>query len=213
VVSIEVDDGKKLAEGLVKMVTGGDTVRARHLYQEGFEYVPQFKLWLAANHAPRVKADDDAMWRRILRVPFDRAVPPERRDPTLKARLKDVALTGPAILAWAVKGCLRWLETGLVVPVCVKDATEQYRTEMDHLQDFLEEAFDFGPELIISAKQLWIEYGNWAKFNGIKEMADHKQMAERLRSLGCAPDRDYVLGQRQRIWRGIGPAAKRPETE
>jgi putative DNA primase/helicase len=98
VVSIEVDEGKKLAEGLVKLLTGGDTVRARFLYQEAFDYVPQFKLWLAANHAPKVRHDDSAMWRRILRIPFDQVVPKEKRDPSLKARLKDVNESGPAVL-------------------------------------------------------------------------------------------------------------------
>ena len=74
VVSIEVDEGKRLAEGLVKMLTGGDTLRARFLYQEAFEFLPQCKLWLAANHAPRIKDDDSAMWRRILRIQFEHVV-------------------------------------------------------------------------------------------------------------------------------------------
>ncbi len=51
VVSIEVDDGKALAEGVVKTLVGGDTVTARLLHKEFFEFVPAFKLWLAANHA------------------------------------------------------------------------------------------------------------------------------------------------------------------
>jgi putative DNA primase/helicase len=99
VLSIEVEQGKRLAEGLVKMLTGGDSVRARFLYKEAFDFVPQFKLWLAANHAPRVRDDDSAMWRRILRVPFERIVPKAKRDPTLKARLRDPAVSGAAILA------------------------------------------------------------------------------------------------------------------
>ncbi len=213
VVSIEVDEGKKLAEGLVKMVTGGDTVRARFLYQESFEFQPQVKLWLAANHSPRVKADDDAMWRRILRVPFDQAVPQDRRDPTVKARLKDVVESGPAILAWAVKGCLRWLQNGLVVPSCVSAATEQYRVEMDHLKDFLEEVCDFSPALTISSKVLWLEYEKWAESHGIKDLVDFRQIAVRLRNLGCTDAREYYLGQRQRVWRGIGFAPMRPETD
>jgi putative DNA primase/helicase len=86
VVSIEVDEGRRLAQALVKLLTGGDTVRARFLYQEAFEFPPTFKLWLAANHAPHVRDDDTAMWRRILRVPFDRVIPKERKNPTLKAR-------------------------------------------------------------------------------------------------------------------------------
>ena len=53
VISIEVEEGSRLTEGLVKMLTGGDTVRARFLYREAFQFVPQFKLWLAANHAPK----------------------------------------------------------------------------------------------------------------------------------------------------------------
>src|SRR5262249_22007794 len=48
VASIEVAEGKRLAQGLVKQLTSGDTVTARFLYQEHFEFRPQFTLWLAA---------------------------------------------------------------------------------------------------------------------------------------------------------------------
>src|SRR5205085_9872780 len=70
VTSIEVDDGRELAQGLVKTITGGDTVSARFLYKEFFEFVPSFNLWLVANHAPAFDADDDAMVRRIRVLPF-----------------------------------------------------------------------------------------------------------------------------------------------
>ena len=90
----------------------------RFLYQEAFDFVPQFKLWLEANHAPKVKHDDSAMWRRILRIPFEHVVPKEKCDPTVKARLKNVEDCGPAFLAWAVEGCLRWRERGLGCANC-----------------------------------------------------------------------------------------------
>src|SRR5262249_28322564 len=77
VLSIEVDDGKTLAEGLLKLLTGGDTVAARFLYRETFEFQPRFKLWLAANDRPRVNADDAAMWRRIIQIPFAVVIPEE----------------------------------------------------------------------------------------------------------------------------------------
>jgi putative DNA primase/helicase len=69
------------------LLTGGDTVRARFLYQDGFEFRPQFKLWLAANAAPKMKHDDTAMWRRILRIPFEHVIPKDKRLPSIKARL------------------------------------------------------------------------------------------------------------------------------
>jgi len=123
VTSIEVDDGKRLAEGLVKQLTGGDTVTARELYAKEFEFVPQFKLVLVANHAPTVHSDDEAMWRRILRVPFDNAIPEAGQDRSVKLILRDPAVSGPAILAWLVEGCLQWQREGLRVPTVVTDAT------------------------------------------------------------------------------------------
>jgi putative DNA primase/helicase len=121
VVSIEVDDGKTLAEGLLKLLTGGDTVAARFLYQETFEFVPRFKLWLAANDRPRVNADDAAMWRRILQIPFVHVIPEAERDDRVKLLLRSVPDVQSAILAWAVHGCLEWQRRGLAVPQCVRD--------------------------------------------------------------------------------------------
>ena len=145
VVSIEVDQGKKLAEGLVKMLTGGDTVRARFLYQEGFEFLPQFKLWLAANDAPRVRDNDSAIWRRILRIPFENTVPKEKRDATLKATLRDPTILRPGDSRLG-GGRLPTVATedGLRVPAIVEKATEQYRMDMDPLRPFFDEGCRFG---------------------------------------------------------------------
>jgi len=199
VVSIEVDEGKKLAEGLVKMITGGDTVRARFLYQESFEFTPQFKLWLAANHAPKVRDNDAAMWRRILRVPFDHVVPKERRDPTLKAALRDPSVSGPAILAWAVKGCLEWQKRGLAVPALVERATEQYRETMDPLKPFFDECCGFDPKSWSSVAKLRSSYEKWAKDSGEKYVLDTREFAQRLTDRGCTPK----AGRRRRGWKGI----------
>ena len=112
---------------------GGDTVSARYLYAQEFEFVPQFKLVLVANHAPAIRAGDDAVWRRFLRAPFDNAVPEGAQDKNMKRILRDPAIAGPAILTWLVDGCQQWQATGLGVPATVSCATEELRSEMDHL--------------------------------------------------------------------------------
>jgi putative DNA primase/helicase len=204
VVSIEVDEGKKLAEGLVKMLTGGDTVRARFLYQEAFEFPPQFKLWLAANHAPKVKDDDAALWRRILRIPFDQVVPKERRDPTVKAQLRDPGVSGPAILAWAVEGCLRWQRDGLQVPEVVERATEQYRLDMDPLRQFIEDCCAIDPLAWVASGKLRSAYEAWAKENGEREVLNNRALSERLYIRGCTRDARWSNGTSLRGWKGIG---------
>lgn len=200
VLSIEVDEGKKLAEGLVKLLTGGDTVRARFLYQEAFEFAPSFKLWLAANHAPRVRDTDSAMWRRILRLPFEHIVPKDRRDPRLKADLKDPTVSGPAILAWAIEGCLRWQEDGLCVPAVVERATEQYRLDMDPLRLFFDEKCDFAADARCSVASLRAAYETWAKESGERYVLDGRQFTERLTERGCSKVRQHGG---VRAWQGI----------
>ena len=92
VVSIEVEEGQKLAESLMQTLTGGETVTARFLYRESFEFVPTFTLWLAANNRPRVRGDNDANWRRIVQVPFNTQIPESERDPGVKVALSDPSI-------------------------------------------------------------------------------------------------------------------------
>lgn len=85
----------------------------------------QFKLWLAANDPPRIKAQDGAMWRRIVRPPFEHTLPKGKRDPEVKALLRDPFVGGPAILAWAVRGCLAWQAGRLREPDVIMQATTE----------------------------------------------------------------------------------------
>lgn len=202
VTSVEVDEGKRLAEGVLKMLTGGDLITARHLYQGEFEFRPQMKLWLVANHAPQVSDRDAAMWRRILRLPFALTVPEERRDPRLKAMLSDPDVAGPALLAWAVRGCRDWREGGLRVPAAIRDATTQLRLEMDPLQGFFAESCQFGADLSTPAAALREAYEIWARENGERHLVGGKTWGERLRERGC----ERANRCHAKAWLGIGLA-------
>jgi putative DNA primase/helicase len=187
VLSVEVDEGRRLAEGLVKILTGGDQIKARFLYSEGFEFLPQMKLWLAANHAPRVSDDDDALWRRILRIPFVHVVPETERQASVKTTLGNPAIAGPAILAWAVQGCLHWQREGLQVPDIIKSATATYRDEQDPLRDFFDDCCIFDPTGFATVKGLRLAYEGWAGAVGDKEryLLGRKSFNDRLQSRGC----------------------------
>jgi putative DNA primase/helicase len=201
VVSVEVDEGKQLAEGLVKTLTGGDRVAARYLYKEFFEYEPQFKLWLAANTRPRVKAEDEAMWRRIVQVPFTEVIPPRERDPRVKRRIKESRSVRAAILAWAVDGCLAWQERGLDIPAQVTQYTQEYRAENDRLADWLEDCCELRPGATTFAGMLRKSYEIWAQQNGEQPLSPGA-WATALLARGFQRDRQGHGGRR--VWRGIG---------
>ena len=132
----ETEEGKRLAEALVKEMTGGDTITALFLRQEYFDFKPEFKIFLAANHKPVIRGTDLAIWRRIRLIPFTVTIPAEEQDRRLGRKL-EAELSG--ILAWAVRGCQAWQREGLGMPAAVKAATEAYRAESDLLAAFLAE--------------------------------------------------------------------------
>lgn len=196
VTSIEVDEGKALAEGLIKMITGGDTVRARFLYHEGFDFLPKMKLWLCANHIPKVRHDDTAMWRRILKIPFNHVISKEDRDPQVKKTLKDTSIAGPAILAWAVKGCLLYLERGkLCVPEDITKATEDYRESMDTMKPFIDECCVLGIAKMAKVSDLHNKYIEWSGYH-----INRKEFGNRMESLNFKK----VKQESGLFWMGIG---------
>lgn len=158
VASIEVEEGKRLAEALVKQLTGGDPVKARFMRCDFFQFDPTFKLLMAANHKPAIRGTDFAIWRRVKLIPFTVVIPDDEKDPHLGEKLLGEL---PGILAWAVAGCLAWQGDGLQVPAAVKEATEAYRAEQDLLGSFLAECTEKGGQA--QAGPLFSAYLEWAR--------------------------------------------------
>ena len=197
----EMEQGREMAEALAKNLTGGEQITARHLYAELFDFMPQFKIWLALNHCPKVSADDGAIWRRIRRVGFEHVVPPEARDKTLKPYLRNPTGGGPAVLAWAVEGCLRWQKDGLAVPEAVQRSTEAYRTESDPLAAFFEDCCLFDPRVWTTWNLLWRVYNEHAAEMGVGEKyrIAPKRLQDRLRLKGCTAEKRFA----GRGWLGV----------
>ena len=109
VTAMESDQNGRLAESVIKRLTGNDMISARFLYGEYFQFLPTFKIVMATNHKPRIGGMDHAIWRRIKLIPFEVTFPEEKQDKRLPEKL-DKEL--PGILAWMVEGCLRWQKEG-----------------------------------------------------------------------------------------------------
>lgn len=195
VATIETEDGKRLAENLVKQLTGGDTVSARFLRQEFFEFKPECKLWLASNHRPIIRGTDYGIWRRIHLVPFTVTIPPEKRDKRLPDKLRAEL---PGILRWAVDGLRMWMEEGLNPPQKVIAATEEYREDMDSLGAFLEDCCIIEPTAKVPYPVLYRAYVQWCEENG-ERPAGKKLFGNRLRERGFTQKQEA----KARMWLGL----------
>jgi putative DNA primase/helicase len=166
----EAEQGRRLAEAKIKDLTGGDTITARFMRGEWFEYKPKFKLWLGTNHKPVIRGTDTAIWDRIRLIPFDVRIPePERiRQSELMARFEAEL---PGILAWSVRGCLDWQKHGLGMPEPVAQATEAYRADMDILAQFLSDYCVVNPLAKTTVGNLYKAYTMWCDETGERPLS------------------------------------------
>jgi len=152
VACIETGEGRRLAESLVKEITGGDRIRARRMREDFWEFAPTHHVWLVSNHKPTIAGTDHGIWRRIKLIPFDVVIPEEEQDKKLPAKL---GAELPGILNWAIAGCLEWQRNGMQEPSIVKAATQQYSAEMDEIGQFIEERCELGPQFMAPATELY----------------------------------------------------------
>ncbi|MED4903968.1 phage/plasmid primase, P4 family [Parageobacillus thermoglucosidasius] len=163
VAATESEEGARLAESLIKQITGGDPIAARFLHQEWFEYVPQYKIFFTTNHKPVIRGGDEGIWRRIRLIPFTVTIPLEKLDKDLPQKLRGEM---PGILRWAVEGCLKWQQEGLGNPKEVQEATQGYKEEMDTLGNFIKENCVIVPSAKCAVSELYKKYTEWCEDNG-----------------------------------------------
>jgi putative DNA primase/helicase len=176
VCTIETDQGKRIAESLMKQLTGGDKVRARKMRKDFFEFDMTAKIVLAANHKPAIRGTDHAVWRRIKLVPFTVTISDEEKDKELPLKLK-TELSG--ILRWAVEGCLDWQRNGLGEPDEVRQATTNYQGEQDMLAGFVTAQCFVHPTAKVQTSKLYSAYQEWSGDKTTTQKAFTELMADK----------------------------------
>ena len=210
VTASETEEGRRLAESLVKDLTGQDTISARFMRAEWFDFKPTHKLWLSTNHKPEIRGTDNAIWRRIRLVPWSVTIPPSERDHKLSEKL---VAELPGILAWIVRGCLSWQREGLQAPDEVRKATSEYRTEMDTLAAFIEDRCVISESVWVAATPLYKEYQDWCEESGENAETQRKfgtRLSERAYESFTIPSGPHKA---RKGWRGIGLRVDDPDPE
>ena len=155
------------AETALKQYTGGTQITFKRLYQQPFSAYPTAKIMIATNKLPRFVDTSNGIWRRMLLVPFDAVILPDKQDKHLAEKIKATEMGG--VLKWALEG-LRDLEKmgEFIEPKACRSAIDQYKREMNPLVVFLEENFEMtGCQLDkVETKQLRRWYEQWCEDYG-----------------------------------------------
>ena len=161
----EPPKGVPFAEALIKLATGGEPMRARHLNLPFFEFMPEFKIVVTMNPAPSL-SDDSATWRRVVIVPWTVQIPMAERDTELGRKLRGEA---SGILNRLVAGLLDWIEGGLPEVEIIAAATKAQRDQSDPLGQFLAAATEFEADARVNSTRLFDVFRAWAMWAGQKE--------------------------------------------
>lgn len=197
----EPRDRVKLDNALIKLLSGGDTIGGRNLFEGKTEFPPTHKLVLLTNGKPSLPAEDAALWERVIFIPFGMRWVDDPKRPNERLRIKDLdkllLQEVEGILSWLVRGCLEWQEQGLNVPKELIAATQTYRDEEDTIKSFVEECLEESPALSMKASEVYELYTEWCQENekdALKKNTFGQQVSELIGKSIHRNDGSYYEG-------------------
>lgn len=183
----ESEEGGVLDEAAVKTLTSSDPITAREIRKQPISFAPSHTTLLATNERPNVISNDDAIWNRLVLVPFVHPRRPGDQDRLYVDRL--IACEGPGILAWAAAGAAAYLADGLGTCAAVEAATAEHRAEQDLLGRFLAERCTVGAAMKVSNSALRCEWEDWCRQQGVRHPWSLLTLKKRLK------DREIITGE------------------
>lgn len=204
VATSETAEAASFDEDLLKRITGRDKVTSRALYQEHVEWVPEFTLWLATNHMPRLNSDDDAIWRRVKLIPFNTVFLGD-------GQVSDMARTvllpeADGILNWLLAGLQDFLEHGINEPEQVQALAKEERVQADSVARFMDDRIVDGMLLLeegaqVRTQNLYAMYLEWSRLAAEKPLGN-RRFTNRLQS--HYPHLTQVRVAGHLVWSGLG---------
>lgn len=204
----ESREGGRLNSGLIKQLTGDGQITARGLYSLPVTFKQTHTIMLVTNHRPSMPGGgDEAIWRRVLMVPFSErfvespAGPHEHR--RIKGALSAILEEAAGILAWIVRGCLAWQASGLNPPISVLDSTTRYRQDEDLVSQFAEDRLIQSEDLELPAGDLYRAYTSWCEDLGHRPFSA-KAFGQRMTSFFGEAIVKRAGAKARRTYRGVG---------
>lgn len=150
---------------LVKRMTGNDTINARFLNENSFDFVPVFKIFINTNYLPNVNDMTLFQSGRLKIIPFNRHFEEGEQDQGLKGQFaKTENLSG--IFNWCLEGYKKFCQQGLDIPDAVKTATEDYKDDSDRIGQFIEAWIEKDENAELRTSAAYQLYSKWCEENG-----------------------------------------------
>ncbi|MGS0763939.1 phage/plasmid primase, P4 family [Syntrophomonas curvata] len=161
----EPSRGLVLNAAQVKSMTGGDSINARFLHENSFDFSPRFKLYINTNYLPVINDMTLFTSGRVVIIPFERHFAEDEQDKTLKREFTK-SKNQSAILNWLIEGYQMLQRDGFTQPQAVRAATEAYRHDSDKIALFFEDVLQASPNSEVRTSEVYARYQIWCRDNG-----------------------------------------------
>lgn len=199
----EISDVEIMGEGILKAIVGGDSVVVERKFKEALNVKLSVRMAFAANQVPKFLDKSAGLWRKMVLIPCDVVVPPEKRDIGLMGKLEPEL---PGIFMWAMEG-LKKLKTrkSFFEPKAVLKLKEESRQELNPARIFFDDFLAAVEGKEVKSAGLYSKYAVWCQENGYRSLNDVHLGKELVRYYGKAVEkvRLKVAGKREYIYRGI----------
>eukprot|EP00891_Asterochloris_glomerata_P005828 jgi/Astpho2/5828/fgenesh1_pg.00080_%23_76_t len=191
----DCSEAETLDDGTIKKMSSGVPMEARLLHRNPETFTPTHLPIICTNHLPKINVIDEAIERRLELVPFVNSYkhPHQMDENNPHHRLIDTSLGDKLqqpealeqMLAWLVKGAVRWYQEGLgEQPLALRSAKDEYYEQFDEIGKFIKERCEVGPALAVQTsafKQAINEWGTQMTAGDIKKAMAHKGYASKKR--------------------------------
>lgn len=158
IIASEMSEGMRLNTAMVKQLCSTDEILAEKKYKAPFHFVPSHTLVLYTNHLPKVGANDDGIWRRLIVIPFNAKITGHSDVKNFSDYLYDEA--SPSILSWIIDGAEKAIKANfkLTLPQVVSQSVSAYREANDWMGQFLNDCCDLDDSYTEKSGELYSEY-------------------------------------------------------
>tara|TARA_B100001094_G_C18190882_1_gene807155 strand:+ start:2555 stop:5026 length:2472 start_codon:yes stop_codon:yes gene_type:complete len=198
----EPEKEDRIHVGYMKELSGGDTITARPLYREPFEFKPQFHMILACNDLPNIPSDDGGTWRRIRVVDFPSKFVDEPNPLKPNEFKKDIDIP-EKLKGWTkpFMGILLsmydlYKKQGLKEPEPVMRFTRSYQRKSNFFLEFIDEKLETVDDKkeILTISSVYIVYKQWHQDNFGEKAPTRNTVKEQM---------EKVYGSQKTGWKGI----------
>ena len=191
----------KIDSGIVKQMTGDESMSVRRIYENSKDMAIEFVMMLPTNFMPEVPDDDQGLWRRIRVIPFNHSFTKNDMDEHIGDKFKKEA---SGILNLTLQGIRDYQQNGLAHPDIVMNEVKKQREAADPVEAFLEDVMISEVGMRTPLKMLYDElYRDWQKLNLHFPLLTKPDFSKRIEKKGYKK----VIQSNLAYFHGLRPAA------